>query len=145
MTLAPRRIAVVLLAMAAISACVHSDKVAVRDAWANATPPGATVAAVYLEVTANNADALLSATTTVADHIEMHVSSEEHGLMRMRPLPAVELKPGEAFVFAPGGAHFMLLGLRQPLAAGMRFPLTLQFKNAGTLTAQVEVAALGSR
>ncbi len=117
MTLAPRRIAVVLLAVAAISACVHSDKVEVRDAWANATPPGATVAAVYLEVTAADDDALLSATTTVADRIEMHASSEENGMMRMRPLPTVELKPGETFVFAPGGAHLMLLGLRQPLAA----------------------------
>jgi copper(I)-binding protein len=98
-----------------------------------------------MELTADDGDTLLSATTTVADRIEMHTSSEENGMMRMRPLLTVELKAGEPFVFAPGGAHFMLLGMRQPLRAGMRFPVTLQFQNAGTLNVQVDVKELGSR
>ena len=134
-----RQLAIMLLAVAAISACGPSDPVSVRNAWANATPAGATVGAAYLELRVTEQDTLLGATTTIADRIEMHTSSEENGMMRMRPLPTVELKPGEPFVFAPGGAHFMLLGLRQPLAAGTRFPLTLLLQNAGTLAVQVEV------
>jgi copper(I)-binding protein len=136
-----------LLALAAISACGQSGsrQVEVNEAWASATPAGATVAAVYMEVIADERDTLLSATTTVADRIEMHTSSEENGMMRMRPLSTVELQAGEPFVFAPGGAHFMLLGLRQPLRAGMRFPLTLQFEKAGTRNIQVDVKELGSR
>lgn len=151
MTLAQRKtvrqLGLALLALVAINGCGSSgtSQVAVRDAWASATPSGATVAAVYMEVTADQRDSLVSATTTGADRIEMHTSSEENGMMRMRPLPTVELKAGETFVFAPGGAHFMLLGLRQPLRAGMRFPVTLQFEKAGTRTLQVDVKELGSR
>ena len=139
--------AMALLACVIVAGCADSTKApsTVSEAWANATPVGASVAAVYLQLVAGDADTLLSATTTVADRIEMHTSSEENGMMKMRPLPAVELAAGKPFVFAPGGAHFMLLGLRQPLVAGMRFPMTLQLKNAGAVTVQVDVVELGSR
>ena len=119
--------------------------VVVEDVWANATPAGATVAAVYLKVTTEADDKLVSATTTVADHIEMHTSTEQNGMMQMRPLPTAPLEGGKPFSFAPGGAHFMLMGLRQPLAAGFRFPMTLQFQHAPAQTVQVLVVEPGSR
>lgn len=141
-----RKLIVTLLALAAM-ACGQATRepVVIKDAWSNATPVGASVAVVYLEITAGEADTLLSASTTVADHIEMHTSSEENGMMRMRPLQTVQLAPGEPFTFAPGGAHFMLMGLRQPLAAGLRFPMTLHFQKGGSRTVQVQVVEPGSR
>lgn len=141
-----RHLIVILFALVA-SACGQTarEPVVVDDAWANATPVGATVAAVYLKVTTKDADTLLAATTTVADHIEMHTSSEENGMMRMRPLPTAPLEPGKPFTFAPAGAHFMLMGLRQPLQAGLKFPMTLQFQRAGERTVQVQVVEPGSR
>lgn len=143
---ARRTLLVTLFALAA-SACGGASRapITVEDAWANATPAGATVAAVYLQITAREADTLLSATTTVADQIEMHTSSEENGMMRMRPLPEVPLTAGKPFTFAPGGAHFMLMGLRQPLQAGLRFPMTLRFQQAPQMTVQVKVIEPGSR
>ena len=130
---------------ALLAACGQSAPVSVNEPWANATPVGASVAAVYLELTVDAPDTLVSASTTVADHIEMHTSSEENGMMKMRPLATVELPAGQPFSFAPGGAHFMLIDLRQPLVAGMRFPMTLEFQRAGTVTVQVQVVELGSR
>ena len=139
-----RQLALALFALVAVNACGQAPKstVTIRDAWASATPAGATVGAAYLELTVAEQDTLLSAISPVADRIEMHASSEENGMMKMRPLPTVALQPGKPFAFSPGGAHFMLLGLREPLAAGTRFPLTLQLQNAGTLAVQVEVKAL---
>ena len=134
-----------MLMCALVAACGQSQPVTVSDPWANATPVGASVAAVYLELTVADADTLLSASTNIADHIEMHTSSEENGMMTMRPLTTVALKADEAFSFAPGGAHFMLLGLRQPLVAGMRFPMTLNLQRAGAVVVQVQVVELGSR
>jgi periplasmic copper chaperone A len=119
--------------------------VTVDDVWANATPAGATVAAVYLQITAKSNDTLLAASTTVADHIEMHSSSEQNGMMQMRQLQSVPLEAGKTFTFAPGGTHFMLMGLRQPLVAGLRFPLTLQFEKSPEQLVQVQVVELGSR
>jgi copper(I)-binding protein len=130
---------------ALLVACSRSTPVSVSDPWANATPVGASVAAVYLELTVDDPDTLVAASTTVADHIEMHTSSEENGMMKMRPLAAVELQAGQPFSFAQGGAHFMLIDLRQPLVAGMRFPMTLEFQRAGAVTVQVQVVELGSR
>lgn len=134
-----------VLACALLAACGQSEPVDVNDAWANATPDGASVAAVYMQLTASKGDTLVAASTTVADHIEMHASSEENGVMKMRPLATVELKQGQSFSFAPGGAHFMLMDLRQPLTAGMRFPMTLELQHAGAITVQVQVVELGSR
>ena len=134
-----------VLVCALFAACGQSEPVNVNDPWANATPVGASVAAVYMELTVANADTLVSASTTVADHIEMHESHEENGMMKMRPLAMVELQAGQPFSFAQGGAHFMLIDLRQPLVAGMRFPMTLQFQRAGSVTVQVQVVELGSR
>jgi copper(I)-binding protein len=145
MTRVLRNVIVALLALVA-AACGQSARapVVVEDAWANATPAGATVAAVYLQITTREADTLLDATTPVADHVEMHATSEENGMMRMRPLPEVQLAAGEPFAFAPMGAHFMLMGLRQPLQVGMRLPMTLRFEKAGTLSVQVQVVEPGS-
>jgi periplasmic copper chaperone A len=134
-----------VLACALLAACGQSEPVSVNDPWANATPVGANVAAVYMELTVANTDTLVAASTTVADHIEMHTSSEENGMMRMRPLATVEMPAGQPFSFAPGGAHFMLIDLRQPLVAGMRFPMTLEFQRAGAVTVQVHVVEIGSR
>ncbi|WP_129641379.1 copper chaperone PCu(A)C [Peristeroidobacter agariperforans] len=140
-----RNLALAALALLAAGCDRMSAPVRVEDAWANATPAGATVAAVYMKVTTKDADTLLSATTTVADHIEMHTNSEQNGMMQMRPLSNVPLEAGEPFTFAPGGAHFMLVELRQPLTAGLRFPMTLQFQHAPPQTVQVRVVELGSR
>lgn len=137
--------AAIMLMCAMLAACGQSEPVNVNDPWANATPVGASVAAVYLELTVAKPDTLLSASTTVADHIEMHSSSEENGMMKMRQLSTVELPGGQPFSFAPSGAHFMLMGLRQPLVAGMRFPMTLELQHAGAINVQVQVVELGSR
>ena len=43
--------------------------------------------------------------------------------------------------FEPGGNHVMLFGLTQPLVAGERFPLTLQFEKAGKVVVEVAIEA----
>jgi copper(I)-binding protein len=59
--------------------------------------------------------------------------------MQMRPVESLECPPGLTKI-EPGGLHVMLLGLTHPLAAGTAFPLTLRFRDAGSLTVQVVVA-----
>jgi hypothetical protein len=44
------------------------------------------------------------------------------------------MKPGD-------GYHLMLVGLKQPLKPGERFPLTLIFENAGRIELMVNVDA----
>jgi len=140
--------ALIMLACALLTACGQSEPQTIEfhePPWAYNTPLGAEVAAVYFKLTVAEADTLLSAATPIADQIEMHTSSEENGMMKMRPLKTASLEAGKPFSFEPGGAHFMLIGLRQPLVAGMQFPMTLRFDRLGEVTTQVRVVELGSR
>jgi periplasmic copper chaperone A len=141
-----RRVLLMLLC-AMLVACGQSEPrgAELREPpFAHATPVGAEVAAVYLKLSVAEADTLMSVTTPIADRIEMHSSSEENGMMKMRPMQRVSLEAGKVFSFEPGGAHLMLIGLRQPLVAGMKFPLTLKFDRSGELMTQVAVIELGS-
>jgi copper(I)-binding protein len=134
-------VAVVLLA-----ACrPASEAVEVSDARASAPPPGTTVAAAYMRIIAKDGDTLLGAATPIAERVEMHSSSEENGMMKMRPRERIELKPGEPLSLQSGATHFMLIGLSAPLAVDTTFPLTLRFQKAGDRVVAVHVTAPGAQ
>jgi periplasmic copper chaperone A len=113
--------------------------VAVR---ASATPPGASVGAVYLSITnrAAKPDALIGLTSPVAATVEVHRSAMVQGVMQMRQVAVLECPPGVTNL-QPGALHIMLLGLKQPLVEGATFPLSLKFRDAGMLVVQVPVKA----
>lgn len=119
--------------------------VAVTHAWARATPGAATTGAAYLTVTDNGRpDHLVGASTPVAATATLHQSRNENGVMQMRPVPDLTLARGQSVTFVPGGYHLMLMGLRQPLRKGDRFPLTLTFAHAPPVTVEVAVAGPGA-
>jgi periplasmic copper chaperone A len=113
----------------------------VEGAWARSTPPGAKTAAAYMTVvnTGHDADRLVAASTPVAGEADVHRTSEENGVMKMRPAGPVELKPGASLKLAPGGYHVMMMDLKQPLTDGKDFPLTLVFEKAGKIQVNVHV------
>lgn len=116
--------------------------VTVSAAWARATPPGTAVAAVYLTLSGGpQADRLVGAATPRAAMTQIHVVSEVDGMARMRPVEGVDVPAHTSVALAPQGTHLMLMNLPQPLVAGERFPLTLQFEQAGRIDVSVEVRA----
>lgn len=87
-------------------------------------------------------DRLVSAASPVARVVEIHTMTTIDGVMRMRPLPGIDLPPGEVVGFtrdSPGGYHVMLLQLVEPLQAGRSIPVSLQFEKAGRLEFNVDV------
>jgi len=132
------------LAGSAVADEAPSARLTVMDAWSRATPARTGVA--YLTVF-NHGSAmhrLLGAETPVAERAELHTHTMRDGVMRMRRIEAVEVHPGEPAVFAPGGNHVMLIGLKEPLKQGDRFSLTLRFEQAGEITVEVPVLKAGS-
>ncbi len=119
----------------------QASSIKVENAWARSTPPAAKTAAAYMTVinTGNTDDTLMSASTPVAGMSDVHRSFMDNGIMKMRPAGPLDLKPGASLKLAPGGYHLMMMDLKQPLAAGQTFPVTLVFKNAGSVTATVKV------
>lgn len=113
----------------------------VSDPWARATIGLAKAGAAYFTVANNGAatDRLVAVETSAADRSALHGHTMDGGVMRMRPVEAIELAPGAPVVLRPGGLHVMLMGLKAPLKEGGRFPLTLIFEKAGRLEVEVRI------
>ena len=88
-------------------------------------------------------DTLVGAETGIADRVELHEMSMDSSIMRMREVGGVQLPAGQAVALAPGGYHFMLIGLKQPLKPGDTFPMHLRFQSGRT--ADVAVTVEGAR
>ena len=118
----------------------------VISAHAPATPMGATTGAAYLSVHNIGAasDNLLRASTPLAAQVQMHRSQLDGTVMRMRPLPVLEVPVGGSIEMSAGGIHLMLIGLKRPLKAGEQFPLRLEFARAGAVDAMVKVLPAGA-
>ena len=141
-TLPPRRLAAVFaMAFALWAPAALADGVKVEEAWARASAGAARNGAAYLTLVNLGAapDRLLAAASPVAEKAELHTHLLEDGVMRMRPVTAVEVHPGTPTVLRPGGLHVMLFGLKAPLEDGQRFPLSLRFEKAGTVEVEVAV------
>jgi copper(I)-binding protein len=103
----------------------QTGQLEIKTPWARATPGHAENGAAYLTIVSPTADRLTAASSPVAKKAELHTMSMEGGVMRMRPLAAIDIPAGQTVTLSPGGMHIMLLGLTQPLHQGQSFPLTL--------------------
>lgn len=107
----------------------------IHIANARARSPMRDVAAVYF--TAHNgqevADRLLGVSSPAAGRAEIHETVEEDGVMRMRPVEAVPIGPGEEVRFEPGGYHVMLFDLTEPLEVDSTVTVVLEFERAGQI------------
>ncbi len=123
------------------SPAAGSGALSFEGAWVRASIGRSTVSAVYL-VVANRGDAadrLLGAETKRAAHTMIHRSVVEDGVMKMRPVDAVEIPSGESVRLEPGGLHVMLTGVSPPLETGENISVTLLFEQAGRRVVSVPV------
>jgi periplasmic copper chaperone A len=120
---------------------VIPGNISVAQAWSRPTPPVATQGAAYLTIRNSGVkpDRLLSVATPIAGSAEVNETRSLNGVVQMRALPSLIISPGQTLRLEPGALHIMLLNLVHPLTAGTVYPLTLNFRNAGAVTVQVEV------
>ena len=116
--------------------------VTVSNAWARATVPGQQVAGAYLEISSIENAALVSAKSSAAKNVEIHVMSMEAGMMSMRQISQLELPAGKTVALAPGGYHLMLTGLKQPLKKGDTVPLRLTILGKNKTRSVVKINAV---
>jgi copper(I)-binding protein len=111
--------------------------------YARPTVPKQPAGAAYLSIenTGKTSDRLVAISTPIAKSVQIHTMSMDGDVMRMREVDGVELKPASRVEMMPGhGYHLMLTGLRQPLKAGDKFPMTLTFEKAGKTEVSVMVS-----
>ena len=122
-----------------------AQTVKVTEAWVRAPVAGQKNASAYLELTSDRSAALVAAGSPVAGRVELHASTTEGGVMRMRALPRIELPAGRTVKFATAGMHLMLHDLKQALKPGDKVPLTLSIQStdaaAGTSLTTMNIEA----
>lgn len=119
-----------------------SDHVKITNLWARALPVVSKNGAAYFtaENTGKHDARIRGVLTAIARRAEIHTHVLEDGLARMQQVTEGVVVPAHGTIsFTPGGLHIMLMGLEQPLTAGMSFPITLEFEDGGSFPLTVNV------
>ena len=86
------------------------------------------------------ADRLIGGSLDNADKVEVHETTMENSVAKMRPVAGgIAIKPGETVELKPGSFHIMFMGLKQPTKEGDRINGTLIFEKAGTVAVEYVV------
>lgn len=131
----------ILFAGLLVSTAASAAGVKIENAWARATAPGQKVGGAFVTLTADADAALVGAASPVATEVELHSMAMDKGVMVMRRMDQIDLPKGKAVTLEPGGLHIMLFGLKGPLKAGERLPLTLTVRDAKGKAQQIKVSA----
>lgn len=111
-------------------------QVDVTDAWVRGTVPAQTATGAFMTLQAHSPAKLVGAATPAATTVELHEMKMEGDVMKMRPVKSIDLPAMQAVQLKPGGYHVMLIGLKAPLAAGTKVPVTLKIQEGGKVTEQ---------
>lgn len=112
---------------------------AVQGAWVRLPPPGAN-AAGYLRFdnTSSAERRIVGVASDVAARTEIHRSSVEDGVARMRRIDALTVPAGGHLVLQPQGLHVMLIN-PQALVEGQTVELRFDVEGHGPLFVVAEV------
>jgi copper(I)-binding protein len=113
------------------------DDLVVTDVLVPAPLPGKTMTAGYFTLV-NHADTPVTVTRVSSPQfnvVELHETTVENGVSRMRRLHEVSVPPRGSLQFAPGGKHLMLM---QPVGDFRSITLNFYAGEAMILTAEAE-------
>lgn len=136
------------LVVGSSTALAHDFKVGelrVVHPFAMPTPPAARVAGVFLDLDnrGSESQALVDARSERSDVVEIHDMAMDGGTMRMFRIDELRVDAGEVIKMRPGGGyHLMLIGLKQPLVEGEKFPLWLTFDDGQEVEVEVWVQSM---
>jgi periplasmic copper chaperone A len=119
--------------------------ISINHPWARATPGAVKNSAAFMVFdNKGTADKLISVSGDVAKDIQIHSMVTEAGVMKMREIKSLDIPANGKAELKPGGFHVMLIGLKDGLKEGEKFPLKLKFEKAGEITVQVTAEKPGA-
>ena len=86
--------------------------------------------------------ALTSVSFSGASTAEIHETSMNEGVMRMRKVSQIDIPANGAAELKPGSYHIMLIGLEREMKAGTSEILTLTFSDDSQKTVEAQVGTL---
>ena len=118
-----------------------ADNVTVQDPYVLLAPPNAPATGAFM-VIKNNGDQdvkVLKADNPASRVTELHTHLNEGGVMKMRPVPSIDIKAKGEAVLKPGGLHVMLIDLKAPMKEGDSVPITLTFDDGSSKQVEAKV------
>lgn len=112
--------------------------------WARAARAGTNTLAFFKIDNAGAPDMLVSASTDLAQSVEIVGLANRDGVVTTIPVGPIELSTGR-LLFDPGGLGLALIDLQRELVAGETFELELVFETAGALTVTVGVESADAK
>jgi copper(I)-binding protein len=130
------RTGILLLAACVLGACnaKQDAPLVATDVIVYQSVPGSMMRAGYLTLT-NNSDATITidqVTSPEFGSVEMHETTLEEGIARMRAMPSLSIPAGKSAHFERGGKHLMLLQAAENIET-----VTLQFHSGSALLLSV--------
>ncbi len=120
----------------------------ISGAFSRATLPNAPVAGGFMTITntGETPDRLVSASSEVAGHMEVHEMAMKGDVMQMRELAeGLPIPAGATVTLKPGSFHLMFMDLKQPLVEGETVTVTLTFEQAGAVTLPLAIGAINAK
>jgi copper(I)-binding protein len=106
----------------------------VRGATLRLNPNPAAPSAAYFTLAAGHEARILTGASSVdVERIEMHENMQSGGMASMSPIDRLTVPADGEVVFAPGGKHLMLFGIKPAALAAGRLTIDLTFGDGSTL------------
>lgn len=140
----PERAVLLLVALAGVGPA-YAAALDITGAWLRQPPPGQTGAAIYMELHNGGAAplAVVGARVEGAASAAIHGHSNADGMMRMYPVPRLEIAPGADLSLQPGGFHLMVGGMGSAPQPGALLPFCLRLEDGVEQCAEARVRKIG--
>ena len=108
----------------------HAPKLKIDNAWLRPAAKGMN-SAMYFEIVNNSdkPDTLYKVASSAAELVQIHETFKQNGLMGMREVKYVVVKPHSTLRFQPGGYHVMFINLKKDFKVNIKEEVELYFKH----------------
>ncbi|MGB5290852.1 MAG: copper chaperone PCu(A)C [Lysobacterales bacterium] len=131
----------------AIVSTTAAGLITVSQPRIRATAPGQNVTGAFMTLVNNSATdyALTAVSFSGANAVEIHETSMNEGMMRMRKVSHIDIPANGSAELKPGSYHIMLIGLEKDLKADTAETLTLTFSDGSQKTVEALVDTLSEQ
>lgn len=129
------------LLCSAVALANTADGISVENPYVRLVPHNAQATGAFMVIRNNGAAKIkiMGAESSLSRVTELHTHINEGGVMKMRPVPFIEIPAQGEAVLQPGGMHVMLIGLQEVLQEGAWVEITLVFEDGSRKLVKAEV------
>ncbi|WP_415888529.1 copper chaperone PCu(A)C [Neptuniibacter sp. SY11_33] len=130
-----------MAAILSLTSFTAMAEITTNDAYVRAIPPGTKTTAAFVTISNKKSQDvhLKSASSNVADAVELHNHVMKDGTMMMRQVDSIKVAAQQSVSLKPGSYHIMLINLQQDLTVGENIEFELSFSDGTKLKIEAPV------